>query len=91
MPTSRWLPPGAPPLTGSHVSSATVVVDVGTNVLPDGSLVGDVDAASVTERGGGTNPGARGVGSVTTAAAVPASRGGGTPPIGFLPPPAPLR
>ncbi|BCW80307.1 bifunctional protein FolD [Arthrobacter sp. NicSoilC5] len=54
-------------LTGSHVSSRTVVVDVGTNVLADGSLVGDVDQASVTGTAAGLTPVPGGVGSVTTA------------------------
>lgn len=54
-------------LTGSHVSSRTVVVDVGTNVLPDGSLVGDVDEAGVTGTAAALTPVPGGVGSVTTA------------------------
>ncbi|MGJ3190343.1 bifunctional 5,10-methylenetetrahydrofolate dehydrogenase/5,10-methenyltetrahydrofolate cyclohydrolase [Paenarthrobacter nitroguajacolicus] len=54
-------------LKGSHVSTETVVIDVGTNVLPDGSLVGDVDEASVTGVAAGLSPVPGGVGSVTTA------------------------
>ena len=54
-------------LTGSHVSEKTVVVDVGTNVLPDGSLVGDVDEASVSAVAAALSPVPGGVGSVTTA------------------------
>jgi methylenetetrahydrofolate dehydrogenase (NADP+)/methenyltetrahydrofolate cyclohydrolase len=54
-------------LTGSHVSPGTVVVDVGTNVLPDGSLVGDVDEASVSGVAAALTPVPGGVGSVTTA------------------------
>ncbi|MDI2034412.1 bifunctional 5,10-methylenetetrahydrofolate dehydrogenase/5,10-methenyltetrahydrofolate cyclohydrolase [Paenarthrobacter nitroguajacolicus] len=54
-------------LKGSHLSPETVVVDVGTNVLPDGSLVGDVDEASVTGVAAGLTPVPGGVGSVTTA------------------------
>ncbi|BCW04284.1 MULTISPECIES: bifunctional 5,10-methylenetetrahydrofolate dehydrogenase/5,10-methenyltetrahydrofolate cyclohydrolase [Micrococcaceae] len=54
-------------LTGSHVSPASVVIDVGTNVLPDGSLVGDVDEASVTGVAAALTPVPGGVGSVTTA------------------------
>ncbi|MFJ6028025.1 bifunctional 5,10-methylenetetrahydrofolate dehydrogenase/5,10-methenyltetrahydrofolate cyclohydrolase [Pseudarthrobacter sp. NPDC092424] len=54
-------------LTGRHVSSRTVVVDVGTNVLPDGSLAGDVDEASVTGTAAALTPVPGGVGSVTTA------------------------
>ncbi|AOT03693.1 bifunctional 5,10-methylenetetrahydrofolate dehydrogenase/5,10-methenyltetrahydrofolate cyclohydrolase [Arthrobacter sp. U41] len=53
-------------LTGDHVSSAATVVDVGTNVLPDGSLVGDVDAASVRGVAAALTPVPGGVGSVTT-------------------------
>jgi methylenetetrahydrofolate dehydrogenase (NADP+)/methenyltetrahydrofolate cyclohydrolase len=54
-------------LTGSHVSPESVVIDVGTNVLPDGSLVGDVDEASVTGVAAALSPVPGGVGSVTTA------------------------
>ncbi|WP_159705263.1 bifunctional 5,10-methylenetetrahydrofolate dehydrogenase/5,10-methenyltetrahydrofolate cyclohydrolase [Arthrobacter sp. 18067] len=54
-------------LKGSHISPETVVIDVGTNVLPDGSLVGDVDEASVTGVAAGLSPVPGGVGSVTTA------------------------
>lgn len=54
-------------LTGNHVSEKTVVIDVGTNVLADGSLVGDVDEASVTGVAAGLSPVPGGVGSVTTA------------------------
>ncbi|UXM92158.1 bifunctional 5,10-methylenetetrahydrofolate dehydrogenase/5,10-methenyltetrahydrofolate cyclohydrolase [Paenarthrobacter sp. JL.01a] len=54
-------------LKGGHLSPETVVVDVGTNVLPDGSLVGDVDEASVTGVAAALTPVPGGVGSVTTA------------------------
>jgi methylenetetrahydrofolate dehydrogenase (NADP+)/methenyltetrahydrofolate cyclohydrolase len=54
-------------LKGSHVSPEAVVIDVGTNVLADGSLVGDVDEASVTGVAAGLSPVPGGVGSVTTA------------------------
>ncbi|HJV97917.1 MAG TPA: tetrahydrofolate dehydrogenase/cyclohydrolase catalytic domain-containing protein [Arthrobacter sp.] len=53
-------------LNGSHISSGAVVVDVGTNVLSDGSLVGDVDEASVQGIAGALTPVPGGVGSVTT-------------------------
>lgn len=53
-------------LKGDHVSSAAVVIDVGTNVLPDGSLVGDVDEASVRGVAAALTPVPGGVGSVTT-------------------------
>ncbi|MDR6506817.1 bifunctional 5,10-methylenetetrahydrofolate dehydrogenase/5,10-methenyltetrahydrofolate cyclohydrolase [Arthrobacter oryzae] len=54
-------------LTGSQVSPEAVVVDVGTNVLADGSLVGDVDADSVRGVAAALTPVPGGVGSVTTA------------------------
>lgn len=54
-------------LTGSHVSATTVVIDVGTNVLADGSLVGDVDEPSVRGVAAALTPVPGGVGSVTTA------------------------
>ncbi|MBT8163543.1 MULTISPECIES: bifunctional 5,10-methylenetetrahydrofolate dehydrogenase/5,10-methenyltetrahydrofolate cyclohydrolase [Arthrobacter] len=54
-------------LTGSHLSPGAVVLDVGTNVLPDGSLVGDADADSVREVASALTPVPGGVGSVTTA------------------------
>lgn len=53
-------------LNGSHVSGKATVIDVGTNVLPDGSLVGDVDA-SVDGVAAALTPVPGGVGSVTTA------------------------
>ncbi|MGM7778879.1 bifunctional 5,10-methylenetetrahydrofolate dehydrogenase/5,10-methenyltetrahydrofolate cyclohydrolase [Arthrobacter sp. KNU-44] len=53
-------------LNGDHVSSAAVVIDVGTNVLPDGTLVGDVDEASVRGVAAALTPVPGGVGSVTT-------------------------
>jgi methylenetetrahydrofolate dehydrogenase (NADP+)/methenyltetrahydrofolate cyclohydrolase len=54
-------------LNGGHVSQKATVIDVGTNVLPDGSLVGDVDAASVNGVAAALTPVPGGVGSVTTA------------------------
>jgi len=54
-------------LTGSQVSPQAVVIDVGTNVLPDGSLVGDVDEKSVRGVAAALTPVPGGVGSVTTA------------------------
>jgi methylenetetrahydrofolate dehydrogenase (NADP+)/methenyltetrahydrofolate cyclohydrolase len=53
-------------LTGNHVSNRTVVIDVGTNVLPDGSLTGDVDEPSVNAVAAALSPVPGGVGSVTT-------------------------
>jgi methylenetetrahydrofolate dehydrogenase (NADP+)/methenyltetrahydrofolate cyclohydrolase len=54
-------------ITAEHVAQDTVVIDVGTNPTPDGRLVGDVDAASVTGRAAGLTPVPGGVGPVTTA------------------------
>jgi len=54
-------------LTADHVSSGAVVIDVGTNVLSDGSLVGDVDQESVSTVAAALSPVPGGVGSVTTA------------------------
>jgi methylenetetrahydrofolate dehydrogenase (NADP+)/methenyltetrahydrofolate cyclohydrolase len=53
-------------VTGGHVSPEAVVIDVGTNVLPDGSLVGDVDEQSVRGVAAALTPVPGGVGSVTT-------------------------
>lgn len=53
-------------LTGDHVSNRSVVIDVGTNVLPDGSLTGDVDETSVNAVAAALSPVPGGVGSVTT-------------------------
>lgn len=54
-------------LTAEHVSPDAVVIDVGTNVLPDGSLVGDVDQDSVSTVAAALSPVPGGVGTVTTA------------------------
>jgi methylenetetrahydrofolate dehydrogenase (NADP+)/methenyltetrahydrofolate cyclohydrolase len=54
-------------LTGTDVSERSVVIDVGTNVLSDGSLAGDVDEASVRTVAAALTPVPGGVGSVTTA------------------------
>ncbi len=54
-------------ITAEHVRPGAVVVDVGTNTSADGSLVGDVDDASVASVAGGLSPVPGGVGPVTTA------------------------
>jgi methylenetetrahydrofolate dehydrogenase (NADP+)/methenyltetrahydrofolate cyclohydrolase len=54
-------------LTGADVAEHSVVIDVGTNVLSDGSLTGDVDEASVRPVAAALTPVPGGVGSVTTA------------------------
>jgi methylenetetrahydrofolate dehydrogenase (NADP+) / methenyltetrahydrofolate cyclohydrolase len=52
---------------GDMVRSDTVVVDVGTNRLPDGRLVGDVDFAGVEPRVRAITPVPGGVGPMTVA------------------------
>ncbi len=54
-------------LTGEHVRSGAVVVDVGTNVLDNGDLVGDVEPGSTAEVAAALTPVPGGVGTVTTA------------------------
>jgi methylenetetrahydrofolate dehydrogenase (NADP+) / methenyltetrahydrofolate cyclohydrolase len=54
-------------ITAEFVAEDAVVIDVGTNPTPDGGLVGDVDADSVTRRAAGLTPVPGGVGPVTTA------------------------
>ena len=54
-------------ITAEHVRPGAVVIDVGTNTTPDGSLTGDVDAASVGAVAGALSPVPGGVGAVTTA------------------------
>ncbi|BBG00214.1 MULTISPECIES: bifunctional 5,10-methylenetetrahydrofolate dehydrogenase/5,10-methenyltetrahydrofolate cyclohydrolase [Pseudonocardia] len=49
-----------------HVAPGAIVVDVGTNTAPDGSLAGDVDGG-VAAVAGGLTPVPGGVGPVTTA------------------------
>ncbi|MGH3912311.1 MAG: bifunctional 5,10-methylenetetrahydrofolate dehydrogenase/5,10-methenyltetrahydrofolate cyclohydrolase [Pseudonocardiaceae bacterium] len=50
-----------------HVKRGAIVVDVGTNPTDDGGLVGDVDAASVTDHAAALTPVPGGIGPVTTA------------------------
>lgn len=54
-------------VTAEHVGPGATVIDVGTNVAPDGSLAGDVDAASVSATARALTPVPGGVGPVTTA------------------------
>ena len=54
-------------ITADHVSPGAVVIDVGTSVVSDGRLVGDVAAESVGTIASGLSPVPGGVGSVTTA------------------------
>jgi methylenetetrahydrofolate dehydrogenase (NADP+)/methenyltetrahydrofolate cyclohydrolase len=53
-------------IRGEHVKLGAVVIDVGINAAPDGSVVGDVDQAAVTGRAGVLAPVPGGVGPVTT-------------------------
>ncbi|MCW3678554.1 bifunctional methylenetetrahydrofolate dehydrogenase/methenyltetrahydrofolate cyclohydrolase FolD [Burkholderia cenocepacia] len=52
-------------ITGPMVKRGAVVIDVGINRLPDGSIVGDVDFDSVRERAGWLTPVPGGVGPMT--------------------------
>lgn len=54
-------------VTERHVAPGAVVVDVGTNVLEDGALAGDVDAPSVEQVASALSPVPGGVGTITTA------------------------
>jgi methylenetetrahydrofolate dehydrogenase (NADP+)/methenyltetrahydrofolate cyclohydrolase len=54
-------------ITAEYVAEDAFVIDVGTNPTPDGGLVGDVDAGSVTGFAAGLTPVPGGVGPVTTA------------------------
>lgn len=54
-------------VNASFVQAGATVLDVGTNVLPDGTLTGDVDFAPVSAAVSAITPVPRGVGSVTTA------------------------
>jgi methylenetetrahydrofolate dehydrogenase (NADP+)/methenyltetrahydrofolate cyclohydrolase len=54
-------------LNSEHIAPGAVVVDVGTHVLPDGSLAGDADEASISNVAAAVSPVPGGVGSVTTA------------------------
>ncbi|MBI3622023.1 MAG: bifunctional methylenetetrahydrofolate dehydrogenase/methenyltetrahydrofolate cyclohydrolase FolD [Nitrospirae bacterium] len=54
-------------LTANMVKPGAVVIDVGINRLPDGSLAGDVDYGPVAERAGWITPVPGGVGPMTIA------------------------
>lgn len=54
-------------ITKEMVKPGAVVIDVGTNRLPDGKLVGDVDFASVSQVAGAITPVPGGVGPMTIA------------------------
>ena len=52
-------------VTAEMVKPGAIVIDVGINALPDGSIVGDVDFASVREVAGAITPVPGGVGPLT--------------------------
>jgi methylenetetrahydrofolate dehydrogenase (NADP+) / methenyltetrahydrofolate cyclohydrolase len=52
-------------VTAEMVKPGAIVIDVGINALPDGGMVGDVDAASVREVAGAITPVPGGVGPLT--------------------------
>jgi methylenetetrahydrofolate dehydrogenase (NADP+)/methenyltetrahydrofolate cyclohydrolase len=52
-------------LTATMVRPGATVIDVGINVQPDGSLIGDVDAAGVMAVAGALSPVPGGVGQLT--------------------------
>lgn len=52
-------------ITGDMVKAGAVVIDVGINRMPDGSIVGDVDQQSVRARAGWLTPVPGGVGPMT--------------------------
>lgn len=59
---------GKPQLvTGDWIKPGAIVIDVGTNRLPDGRLVGDVDFASASQKAGWITPVPGGVGPMTIA------------------------
>lgn len=54
-------------LTGDMIKSGAAVIDIGINRLPDGRLIGDVDARSVAARAAYLSPVPGGVGPMTVA------------------------
>lgn len=54
-------------VTGEMVREGAMVIDVGTNRLPDGKLVGDVDYEAVSQKAGWITPVPGGVGPMTIA------------------------
>jgi len=57
---------GVPKFIGAeHVSEGTVVVDVGTTVMPDGTYLGDVDFEPVSQKARAITPVPGGVGPMT--------------------------
>ena len=54
-------------VTADMVRDGTLVIDVGTNRLPDGKLAGDVDFEAVSQKAGWISPVPGGVGPMTIA------------------------
>jgi methylenetetrahydrofolate dehydrogenase (NADP+)/methenyltetrahydrofolate cyclohydrolase len=54
-------------ITIDHIKTGAIVIDVGTNILEDGTLVGDVDAEALAAKDASVSPVPGGVGPVTTA------------------------
>ena len=54
-------------IRGAWIKEGAVVIDVGTNRLPDGKLVGDVEFAAAAERAAAITPVPGGVGPMTIA------------------------
>jgi len=54
-------------IKGEMIKDGTIVIDVGTNKLPDGRVVGDVDFASSRDKPGFITPVPGGVGPMTVA------------------------
>ena len=52
---------------GDHIKQGAIVIDVGTNRLPDGKLCGDVDFESAKEKASAITPSPGGVGPMTIA------------------------
>jgi methylenetetrahydrofolate dehydrogenase (NADP+)/methenyltetrahydrofolate cyclohydrolase len=52
-------------IKGSWLKPGATVIDVGTNRLPSGKLVGDVEFATAVERAGAITPVPGGVGPMT--------------------------
>jgi methylenetetrahydrofolate dehydrogenase (NADP+)/methenyltetrahydrofolate cyclohydrolase len=52
-------------VTAEMVKEGAVVIDVGTNALPEGGIVGDVDFAAVSERASAITPVPGGIGPLT--------------------------
>lgn len=54
-------------VTGDDIKTGAIIIDVGTTLLPDGTVVGDVDAASCSGKAAWISPVPGGVGPMTVA------------------------